>query len=356
MEIVSRPTGLPKTESANPLSIRLLSDEWNDRWDTLAGKCPGSGFMQSSSWARFKRVEGYGHWLIGLFDNDELIGGTSLFQYVGLEGSGMVVCPEGPVLPWSNHVLARQGLKLIIEESRRLTAGTGEIGLRIEPHLPPPAPSLLRKWVRAPVDLTPVDTIIVDVTRTDSEILGAMQPKARYNLGLSMKHGVRVIRSTDPKDIQLFYPLLLETSSRSGFFSEPYGFFINYADTLLPSKASVLYLAEWQGEILASILVFFFGSRATYLYGASTRDNRHVMPTYALHWAAIQETRDRGCLEYDLYGYDPFGHPDHLYAGISQFKRQWGGKPREYIGARDFIFYDRLAERIVERAAADGHI
>ncbi len=53
------------------------------------------------------------------------------------------------------------------------------------------------------------------------------------------------------------------------------------------------------------------------------------------------------CREYDLYGYDPFGRPDHLYAGISRFKQQFGGTRRDSIGARDCIFYDRLAERLV---------
>jgi lipid II:glycine glycyltransferase (peptidoglycan interpeptide bridge formation enzyme) len=72
------------------------------------------------------------------------------------------------------------------------------------------------------------------------------------------------------------------------------------------------------------------------------------MPTYALHWAAIQDARSRGCAEYDFYGYDPFGHPDHLYAGISRFKRQWGATRRDSIGAREYLFYDRLAEQIVE--------
>jgi len=75
------------------------------------------------------------------------------------------------------------------------------------------------------------------------------------------------------------------------------------------------------------------------------------MPAYAAHWAAIQAARDRGCTEYDFYGYDPFGQPGHLYAGFSRFKKQFGGFRRDSIGAYDHLFYERLAESLVRKLA-----
>src|SRR5207248_1382766 len=121
-------------------------------------------------------------------------------------------------------------------------------------------------------------------------------------------------------DMSKFYALFMESANRNDFFAEPYGFFLNLGAVLFHRRAAGLFLAEWQGETLAAILVTFFGCRATYLYGGSTSRNRHVMPSYLLQWEAIQEARHRGCIEYDLYGYDPFGLSDHQYAGISQFK------------------------------------
>ena len=93
----------------------------------------------------------------------------------------------------------------------------------------------------------------------------------------------------------------------------------------------------------------FCGRRATYLYGGSAPAHRAVMPNYALQWAAIQEARRRGCAGYDFYGYDPFGLPDHLFAGFTRFKLQFGGQRRDSIGAWDLLFYDQLADRLMER-------
>jgi len=194
---------------------------------------------------------------------------------------------------------------------------------------------------------------VLNVRRSDQDLLAAMKPKARYNLHLSQRHGVQVSRSTDVSDLRTFYSLFEETARRGNFFAEPFSFFLNLGFSLFPTHTAELYIAEWQGEILAAILVVFFGRRATYLYGGSSRVHRDVMPTYALHWAAIQDARALGCAEYDFYGYDPFGHPEHLYAGISRFKRQWGAARRDHIGAYDYLFYDRLAEQVVERFAVE---
>ena len=93
----------------------------------------------------------------------------------------------------------------------------------------------------------------------------------------------------------------------------------------------------------------YFGQRATYLYGGSVSRQRGVMPNHLLHWVVMRDARERGYTEYDLYGYDPFGRPDHLFAGISRFKEQFGGRRADRIGAWDNLFYDRLADRLVER-------
>jgi lipid II:glycine glycyltransferase (peptidoglycan interpeptide bridge formation enzyme) len=243
---------------------------------------------------------------------------------------------------------------MILAEVQALAAARGGLGLRIEPHLPPPAPSLLRGWTRSPVDLTPPYTVMLDLTRSENEALAAMHPKCRYNLRLAQRHGVELEESDRLADLPRFYRLFEDTARRQEFFGEPYGFFLNLGAALFPTGAARLHFARWRGEDVAALLVVYYGRRATYLYGGSSREHRDVMPNHALHWAVMAAARARGCVEYDLYGYDPFGQPDHLYAGISRFKLQWGGQRCDRMGAYDCLFYDRLADRLVERLAARG--
>ena len=329
--------------------IETLDESWDERWDHFAGWEVASGFMQSSIWAKFKRLEGAGSTRLGLFENGELSGGGTLFWSEGTQHPGYVLCPEGPVLPWEDHAKSREGLRSLLSAVEAIEPKSQILGLRIEPHIPPPRPSIIRNWVRAPVDLTPVDSLFLDLRLTNEELLAGMHPKGRYNLKLAQKHGVQVRVSNDLADLRTFYELFDTTAQRGEFFAEPYSFFLNLGATHFPENHASLLIAEWEGAPLASILTVAFGRRTTYLYGGSTRTHREKMPNYLLHWTAVQIARERGCLEYDLYGYDPFDHPNHPYAGFTRFKTQLGGYRFSSIGAHDHLFYDRLADCLAER-------
>ncbi|MCW3100405.1 MAG: Methicillin resistance protein [Chthonomonadaceae bacterium] len=333
------------------LEIRELGSEWDARWDALVGQTSESGFMQSSAWAAFKRAEGYETLRCGLFEAEELTGGASLLTYSAQGNEGFILCPEGPILPWHDPEKAREGLRLLAHTVEREAEQRGGLGLRIEPHLPPPRPSLMRNWTRAPVDLNPIHSLTLDLTLSEEAFRAQMRPKGRYNLGLAQRHGVTVTRSREMRDLSRFYALFEETAQRQSFFAEPFGFFLNLGAALFPVGQAELFFAEWQDQTLAAVLVILFGRRATYLYGGSSPRHRNVMATYALHWEVMQTAREQGCIEYDLYGYDPFGLPDHLYAGFSRFKQQFGGRRIDNIGAYDLLFYDRLAASLVERLA-----
>jgi lipid II:glycine glycyltransferase (peptidoglycan interpeptide bridge formation enzyme) len=82
-------------------------------------------------------------------------------------------------------------------------------------------------------------------------------------------------------------------------------------------------------------MVFRFAGRATYLFGASAPTGRNLMPAYLLHWHAINELRDLGDVEYDLWGIPPDDQPGHPLAGLRQFKAGWNGRPVAYAGAFD---------------------
>ena len=326
---------------------RLASDGSEDAlWDACVEANPASGFMQSSRWAAFKRAEGFLVHRLGLWEGERLFGGGTLYGYPGAAGTpGIFSCPEGPVLPWSDVPRARRGIRLLLQAARE----AGGLGLRIEPHLPPPTSSLLRNWQRAPVDLTTVHTLLLDLTLSEEALLAQMKPKGRYNIKVAARHGVTVRESRDPADLPHFYRLFQETTLRNKLFAEPYSFFLNLAASWFADDDGSLFLAEWQGEPLAALLILRQGHRGTYLYGGSTVRHREVMPCYALHWEVAKTLRARGCTEYDFFGYDPYEHPVHLYAGISRFKRQFGGFRRTGIGAQDLLFYDQLAEQLLTR-------
>ena len=320
-------------------------------WDALAGVDPRAGFMQASFWADFKRAEGYTVRRYGWWEGEALSGGATVYEFASASGQpGIAVCPEGPILDWDDAAGSRARLRSLIEAVR--ADFPRALSFRIEPHLSPTPPSILRNFQRAPFDLTPVHTLVLDLTQSEDALFASMRPKGRYNCRVAERHDVRVASSASLADMAVFYRLFSATARRQQFFAEPYRFFLNLGAALFPGRHAEVFLAEWQRTVLAAALVVFHGHRATFLYGGSSHENRHVMPAYALHREIMNYARRRGCTEYDLYGFDPFGNPEHEYAGFSRFKRQLGGTVRSTLGARDLLWYDRIAEQLLPQLRA----
>ena len=51
---------------------------------------------------------------------------------------------------------------------------------------------------------------------------------------------------------------------------------------------AALFLAEYEGEAIAGIIVLRFGRWSWYMYGASSNEQRNLMPNHLLQWNGIQ--------------------------------------------------------------------
>lgn len=334
------------TPQNQALTVRSLTEADRDCWDALLRSLPNGCFMQSWVWSEFKQLEGYQVFRYGVFERDTLVGGCIFYFYAQAESAGghsasLLFAPGAPCfLP----NFASDGMQKLVEQASQLAQTVGAIALRIEP-LCSEKPDYLHEFVRAPVDLLPSETLLIDLRPSTDEILQAMKPKGRYNVRLSQKHGVATHFTQDLQAVPKFYDLFWDTADRQQFLGEPYGFFINLCQTFFAADLAEIGLATWQGKTLAAILLIYWGDRAIYLYGGRSPQHRQVMAPYALHWAAMQQAKARGCQIYDFYGYSQ--EPKHSYFKFSQFKRQFGGTPVTTIGAHDYFFYDRLVDTLI---------
>jgi peptidoglycan pentaglycine glycine transferase (the first glycine) len=322
------------------LSLRELHATDRDRWQQFS-QSANSCFMQSWVWADFKELEGYQTYRCGIFEQETLVGGCIFYFYPRPYSANLLVAPGGPFFA-ENY--GADGLPLIIQKAEQLAKKLGAIALRIEPQWMEKPPHF-ESFVRAPVELLPSETLIVDLLPDPSEILTQMKPKGRYNIRVSQRHQVTTEFTTDAQKIGVFYDLFWASVERQHFFGESYRFFINLCQTLFANHMAELGFATWQGEILAGILLVYWGDRVTYLYGGRSDAHPQVMANYLLHWNAMQRAKSKGFKLYDFYGYTQ--NPNHGYAKFSQFKRQFGGTSSKTIGAHDYFFYNQFANTVI---------
>ncbi|KKS63763.1 MAG: FemAB family protein, partial [Candidatus Daviesbacteria bacterium GW2011_GWA1_42_6] len=91
------------------------------------------------------------------------------------------------------------------------------------------------------------------------------------------------------------------------------------------------------GKLLAQAFVIFYGQEAAYHYGAGTEEGRKYPGAYLIQWEAIKEAKKRGMTRYNFWGVAPSDKPSHRFAGVSLFKRGFGGSEFEYLHAQDLV-------------------
>jgi lipid II:glycine glycyltransferase (peptidoglycan interpeptide bridge formation enzyme) len=194
--------------------------------------------------------------------------------------------------------------------------------------------------IKAPVDIQPPSTVIIDLTRGEDAILSGMKSKTRYNIRLSEKRGVN-IRFAGVEDLPAWYEMYRETAVRDKITIHSYDYYqklFSCREAFDGMKPEVLLLlATVEGELVAGNIVIFSERQAVYLYGASSARKRNSMPTYALQWAAIQAGIEKGCSNYDLFGIPPSNAPEHPMHGLYRFKTGFGGEIVHRTGCWDFL-------------------
>jgi lipid II:glycine glycyltransferase (peptidoglycan interpeptide bridge formation enzyme) len=106
-------------------------------------------------------------------------------------------------------------------------------------------------------------------------------------------------------------------------------------DTKSPANVYLL-VAEVDDKPLAAMFLIIANKRGTYLYGASSTENRNYMATYALQWRAMELSKQMGCTEYDFFGISPNADPSHPMSGLYRFKSGFGGDVFHTMGCWDY--------------------
>lgn len=181
-------------------------------------------------------------------------------------------------------------------------------------------------------DHHPETSLILDLGFENEELLDQMKPKGRYNIKVAQKHGVKVKAS---QDVSAFYALLEKTGGRDGFGIHPKRYYEKMLETL--GEHAQLLLAEHEGKVVAGGIFVYLDEWAVYYYGASGNDHRHLMAPYLIQWEAIREAKKRYCKYYDFLGIAPDDGKKHPWAGVTSFKKKFGGEVVHYPQARDLM-------------------
>ncbi|MEQ8672266.1 MAG: peptidoglycan bridge formation glycyltransferase FemA/FemB family protein [Aggregatilineales bacterium] len=356
------------------LTIQTITerDEWNESLRQLSY----AHVLQTWEWGEFKRATtGWQPERLAFKRNDTIVAMASILTRRAGPIAVMYV-PKGPALRYEDSAITADVLDYLQNTARRRFAtwlkidpdvicATGIPGEEDDtPYLP--GQSMMqdlrqRGWRFSDDQVQFRNTVSVDLTQSEDDILMAMSQNTRRKVRTAEKKGVS-IRTASIADLDTLYALYRTTGERDEFLIRPPEYYEKaWRDFMQAGLAHALIAEDEHGTPLAHVILFHFGRKCWYFYGASSNEGREKMPNYALQWEAMRWAKAQGYSTYDMWGApNEFNETDTLW-GVFQFKRGFRGTVTRHIGAWDYAPYSplynvytqvipRLRERLRRRA------
>src|SRR5947209_4322432 len=353
---------------------KVPAAQWK-QWDQFVNEHAYGHFLQSWGWGELKAGGGWYPLRLALWDEQQrhIVAAAQVLcrsaAHLPLWAGHLAYIPKGPVIDWSHPHMCQAFFAQLNPYLRR----RGALALHMEPNLEvkvleqvpmaanmTPLPivgecerlSHFLPLLLYPVSpIQPVRTILLDLAPDEATLLEHMMEKWRYNLLLAGRKGVTVRAAQTLEDVHAWYALMQTTSERDHFGIHTLDYYVQAWHIFIPRQQACLFLADYEGQLLAGIFVGLFAKQAIYLYGASSNEHRNLMPNYLLQWEAIRWAKQQGAAQYDFWGIPATDNAHETMAGVYRFKDGWGGKVVRFVGCYEHI-YRPLEMKIARRYMA----
>lgn len=312
-------------------SVEILEKAFVPNWNAfvLEHSSRSGAFLQSWEWGNVLEAEGVRVLREGR-DGDHALRAQALSALMRLPiGQSYVYIPRGPI--GTTPKAEAWMLERLLGAAK--TLNQRPIFFRVDAARP-----LLSTLysLRTIPDIQPSTTLITDLTLDTNALLAAMHHKTRYNIRLAQKRGVMV----EAGSLDAMASLTGATAKRHGITLHERRHFEAMLEHLHgenDAPRAFVMQAVHEGDVLASALCVDFGTTRTYVHGASSDTKKSLMAPYALHGYLMQDAKRHGMTAYDWWGIAPEGDPHHRLAGVTRFKRGFGGEVVEFPRTQDVV-------------------
>ena len=295
--------------------------------------------LQTIEWGTFREKAGVKVIRRGIFDKDKLVDGFQLTIH------------KIPKTSWTIGYLPKGEMpnKEIINALKQIGKEEKCLFIQVEPNVLLNDATHLNEEVKK-LQLQPAAhplftkyTFILDLTKSEEDILKEMHSKARYNIKVAQKHGVEVVEDNSDKAFEDYLRLVRETTTRQGFFAHTESYHRKQWQTLPHSLSknqlsSHLFVAKYKGQILTAWIAFVFKDMLYYPYGASSSEHREVMSSNLMMWEVIRYGKKLGLKQFDMWGATvPNPTRSDPWYGFHTFKEKYGAQHVEFVGSYDLV-------------------
>lgn len=250
-------------------------------------------------------------------DDSNIIGATQvLIRRLPWPIKSLAYVPRGPVVGEVSRDYILEQLASYVREKYK------SVVLKIEPdEIDFPIP---KGWICSKNPILPANTVILDLKKSEEDLLSDMAKKTRQYVRKSASEVV-IKRLHTRAELGECLAIYHETAKRAKFnlHSDQY-----YYDVLNDmGDNSVLFAAYANNHPVAFLWLAISADTAFELYGGMSTDGQQLRANYSLKWHAIRKCKEWGLGRYDFGGL--------IEGGVSTFKMGWTDKETKLAGTFD---------------------
>ncbi|MBM3210175.1 peptidoglycan bridge formation glycyltransferase FemA/FemB family protein [Candidatus Saccharibacteria bacterium] len=318
------------------MNIVLKDITDKQEWDSFVTSHKEANFLHSWQWGEFHISRGTAVVRRGAYYRDKLLGVYEGVVEPAKRGRHLAVA-GGPIVNWQTHAV----VTALRDDMQKVGREHDCVFVRVRPQreLDTAALSEMKKlgFRRAPMYLSVELAGVLNLEKTEEELLKGMRQRLRRALRKAEKNDIEVETTTDPAAIKEFYDIQLQTAGRHKFVAFSEDFFTKQFTAFAADNSAVLYTARYKGEVLAQNFMIFYGNEASYHYGVSTELGTKLSGAPLLHMQAMRDARTRGIGRYNFWGIVEEEDTGHRFYGVSVFKRGFGVDELRYVPAHDLV-------------------
>lgn len=266
-----------------------------------------------------------------LDDKGELLGCGLAVAYVMPYGYYFYYFPYGPLATkWSDELIATIKQFFVDLHDKHLIFARLDNDSIATNMLKPASEAVARMS-----SLQPRNEWLLDITKSEEDLLKGMHKKARYHIKLASQKGATFrIEKCNDSQFEVFYDLLSSTAKRDGFHINPKTYY-QTAFSVLKEHACVGFV-DFENKPLATALCISYDKQTHYVFGATSDEYRDLSSGYLLQWGCIKEAIRLKNTIYNFGGISG-GVKGEQLTGVTQFKQRFGGYQIKHDLPKDII-------------------
>ena len=316
--------------------MNLVDIDSKTKWDGFVMARREANFLQPWDFYEFHKARGKRVVRRAVVEGDKIVGVYAGVVETAKRGTYMAIA-GGPLMDWDDRAVAELMFSDIREQGRKNKC----VFVRVRPQLELSDESLelLENMglKRAPMYLSVEFAGVLDLSRTEEEILAGASQGFRRKLRKAEKNEIEITADTDDASIDEFCRLEKLHAERQKYVAFSDSFLRKQFEAFRDGGEVLIYAARKDGEELAQNFMIFYGPEASYHYGVSSVLGTKYSAAPLLHMEAMREARKRGCVRYNLWGIVEPDETSHRFYGVSEFKRSFGCEELRYTPAHDMI-------------------